>query len=213
MTPLTIALAAFWPISNITFTAGTAVGWFYNWSYESYGISLGDGVTAAFNGTATAPCVFARYNTVQEGGQRQLDATGWLAGITGQSYVNTAPNHIGPLHPLRNAQLRRQTSSGTTGFFLACQRRELRILGPGSLAVIMLRKTSPIAFSSEARRGCGGTMRQPIFPCKTAPSSEASLVADHTGGSDWPLTVANCAFDGNGHFHVGFDRKRDQHLL
>jgi hypothetical protein len=57
--------------SNITFAAGTAVGWF---DHSGYGLSLPNSINANFNGTVTAPCIFTRYTTVQEG-----SATNWAA--------------------------------------------------------------------------------------------------------------------------------------
>ena len=48
--------------SNLTISAGTAVGWYEN----PYGIGLNDGANLTFNGTVTAPCWMARYAMVQE---------------------------------------------------------------------------------------------------------------------------------------------------
>lgn len=55
--------------SNMTFTAGTAVGWFRTssgWYHAGQGIRMKGNITVAFNGTATSPTYFARLNTVQE---------------------------------------------------------------------------------------------------------------------------------------------------
>ena len=55
--------------ANLTFTAGTAVGWFRTssgWEHAGYGIDMGAGVTVFFSGTATAPDYWVRLNTVQE---------------------------------------------------------------------------------------------------------------------------------------------------
>lgn len=67
---------------NLTFDAGTAVGWFQTVSGNGYGMQLANHVTNTFNGTVTAPCVFARYDTVQEGGNGNWRSEGWLAGIS-----------------------------------------------------------------------------------------------------------------------------------
>ena len=69
--------------SNLTFTAGTAVGWFElpDSGGPGYGISLPDSSTATFNGTVTLPCVLTRYDTVQEGGNGLWTDKGWLAAI------------------------------------------------------------------------------------------------------------------------------------
>jgi uncharacterized repeat protein (TIGR03803 family) len=63
--------------SNLTFTTGTAVGWFedygaVSWKYLNgglpyYGISLNDGASLSFNGNAMQPDYFVKYNNVQEG--------------------------------------------------------------------------------------------------------------------------------------------------
>src|SRR5260370_18143644 len=55
--------------SNLSFSAGTVAAWFElpGNGGPGYGIGLGNGVTNTFNGTATAPCIFARYDAVQEG--------------------------------------------------------------------------------------------------------------------------------------------------
>ena len=56
--------------SNVTFTAGTAVGWFRTASgyMAGEGIHLLDNAVVSFNGTATAPDYWVRSSTVQEGG-------------------------------------------------------------------------------------------------------------------------------------------------
>jgi hypothetical protein len=69
--------------TNLTFTAGVAVGWFEDtggiYSYgQPYGISLNSGSSFTSTGTATAPNWIARYNTVQEG---VLASRGWLGGL------------------------------------------------------------------------------------------------------------------------------------
>ena len=69
--------------TNLTFTAGVAVGWFEDtggiYSYgQPYGISLNNGSSFTTTGTATALNWLARYNTVQEG---VLASRGWLGGL------------------------------------------------------------------------------------------------------------------------------------
>ncbi len=89
--PLDYVFGATIANSNLTFAAGTAVGFFYNSAGGTYGLALGDSVTASFNGTVTAPCRWARYSTVQEGGNGNWTAQSWLGGITGLSYSYAAP--------------------------------------------------------------------------------------------------------------------------
>ena len=77
--------------TNITFTAGTAVGWFRTTSgffHAGHGLHMDDRQIVSFNGKAKAPCYWVRCNVVQEGG------TGiWLrgngpGGITGWADQN-----------------------------------------------------------------------------------------------------------------------------
>ena len=85
--PLDYAFGGVDAYSNLTFTAGTAAGWFElpGSGGPGYGISLYDHVVASFNGLVTEPCVVARYSSVQEGGDGLWTDQGWLAGIAGQS--------------------------------------------------------------------------------------------------------------------------------
>jgi hypothetical protein len=66
--------------SNVTFTTGTAVGWFElpGSGGPGYGIALSDDVSATFNGTVTLPCNFVRYSMVQEGCNGLWADKGWL---------------------------------------------------------------------------------------------------------------------------------------
>jgi sugar lactone lactonase YvrE len=72
--------------SNLTVTAGTALGYYADYgnvysSGQPYGISLNDGANFTSIGTATSPCWIVRYDTVQEGGNGHWTATGWMGGI------------------------------------------------------------------------------------------------------------------------------------
>ncbi|MGO9584880.1 MAG: hypothetical protein ACLP2Y_01550, partial [Limisphaerales bacterium] len=80
--PLDYVFAGVEAQSNITFTAGTAVGWYDAWGGNAYGIIIDSGAVVSFNGTVTAPCWLARYDTVQENGNGNWTDTGWLAAIT-----------------------------------------------------------------------------------------------------------------------------------
>jgi len=70
--------------TNISFAAGTAVGWFRTtsgWFEAGDGIHLLDKVSATFNGTASKPCYWVRCNVVQEqdlsGGYGPAGLTSW----------------------------------------------------------------------------------------------------------------------------------------
>ena len=76
--------------SNITFTAGTAVGWFRaasGYNHTGQGLHLGDKQIGLFDGTATAPCYWVRLNTVQENDRTAGFGPG---GFTG--WANTSAN-------------------------------------------------------------------------------------------------------------------------
>ncbi|MDE3098333.1 MAG: cadherin-like domain-containing protein, partial [Verrucomicrobiota bacterium] len=84
--------------TNLTFTAGTAAGWYDTSTYPCYGIMLYTNVTAAFNGTATEPCWLARYDTVQEGGNGNWQMVGGGFALTDSnpddSYSASSPHLV-----------------------------------------------------------------------------------------------------------------------
>jgi len=79
--------------ANLTFTAGTALGWYeyYGSTYFSqpYGIAINDNGNLNFNGTATQPCHVAVYNLVQEG-NGNWTTYGWMAGFVLNGSGNVA---------------------------------------------------------------------------------------------------------------------------
>jgi hypothetical protein len=71
--------------ANLTFTPGTAVGWFKG-SGTDYGIRMGNSQVASFSGTATSPVWWVRGNTVQEqGGSVAWPGAGATGGLVGQA--------------------------------------------------------------------------------------------------------------------------------
>jgi len=71
--------------TNLSISAGTAVGWFMNQggvssSGQPYGISMNSGSSFTTIGTATAPCWMAEYNNVQEGSVA-WNNSGWMGAI------------------------------------------------------------------------------------------------------------------------------------
>jgi hypothetical protein len=84
--------------SNLTVTAGTAIGWFEdNGAQHSsignyYGMSLNNGASLVFKGTATQPCYLAHFRRVQEGGNSNWPLVGWNLGfIYNGSSTNQEP--------------------------------------------------------------------------------------------------------------------------
>ncbi len=82
--------------ASLTFTPGTAVGWFRTssgWYHAGHGIRAADNVTVTFDGTLAQRTYWARCNTVQE----QPAYAGYgPGGITGWTYpdTNAAPKVI-----------------------------------------------------------------------------------------------------------------------
>jgi hypothetical protein len=71
--------------ANITFTAGTAVGWFKG-SGTDYGIRMSNSQIASFQGTVTSPVWWVRGNTVQEqGGNVVWPGAGATGGLVGEA--------------------------------------------------------------------------------------------------------------------------------
>src|SRR5262249_16877170 len=69
---------------NLTFTPGTAVGWFRlptGTPHMRQGIHLGDGYRITFDGRADAPDYWVRHNVVQE------EANGSWAGVYGRGGI------------------------------------------------------------------------------------------------------------------------------
>ncbi|HYV29926.1 MAG TPA: hypothetical protein VEO53_02270, partial [Candidatus Binatia bacterium] len=78
--------------ANLTFSAGTAVGWFrttQGWQHAGHGIHIADRKTVTFDGHEDAPNYFVRLNGVQESPGAPLYGPG---GITGwATYLTDAP--------------------------------------------------------------------------------------------------------------------------
>lgn len=83
--------------SNMTFTAGTAVGWFRTtsgWDHAGYGIYIANQQIASFQGTVTSPCYWARLNTVQEDDTTAGYGPGGLDGEDNQNNEDIALSPI-----------------------------------------------------------------------------------------------------------------------
>lgn len=89
--PLDYAFGGCEAASNMTFTAGTAVGWFRTtsgWDHAGYGLYIANQQIAAFQGLATAPCYWVRLNTVQENDTTAGYGPGGLDGEDNQTNAN-----------------------------------------------------------------------------------------------------------------------------
>ena len=82
--PMDYAFSGVVATTNISFTAGTAVGWFCLGS-DFYGLSLSNKQIATFNGTVENPDYFARASTVQEGGNGNWPNSWAIVGVIGSA--------------------------------------------------------------------------------------------------------------------------------
>jgi concanavalin A-like lectin/glucanase superfamily protein len=194
--PLDYVFGGTYVYSNITFSAGTAVGWFNGGYYPGIGIIL-ESANASFNGTATAPCVFARNDMVQEGGNGNWTVESWLGGIVGYG-----GNYTLATAPTVDMQFTRCFERSAEGNFL-------RDAGDGTLQVV--RATDSEFYLG----GIGGYLMDLGFTnclfvrsrigttCDCSPSIamrnctmwNGILFAEHWGGATWPVWIVNCAFD------------------
>ncbi|HTR41478.1 MAG TPA: hypothetical protein VMH87_07665 [Pseudomonadales bacterium] len=73
--------------SNLTITAGTAIGWFegngaqYGTIGNYYGMALNNWANLSFNGNATQPCYLGSFRMVQEAGNGNWPNIGWSLGL------------------------------------------------------------------------------------------------------------------------------------
>jgi hypothetical protein len=75
--------------ANLTFASGVAVGWFRvssGWTHAGHGIHIGDGYSAAFNGTFEQPDFWVRCSTVQDGANGNWSGGYGPGGITGWTW-------------------------------------------------------------------------------------------------------------------------------
>jgi hypothetical protein len=91
--------------TNLTITAGTAVGFFHA---SNYGISLDDGANLTCTGTATAPCWMVTANMVQEGG-----GVWSFSGMCNVMFNGSGSGN----RPQMNAQFAKWSTGTTTGHF------------------------------------------------------------------------------------------------
>jgi hypothetical protein len=189
--------------SNLTFAAGTAVGWFdggpsASWEGAGYGISLNGSATATFGGTATTPCIFSKFSMVQEVSGGNWINEGYLGGFIGLGSNYTA-----------------DTAPSVTFQFTRCFVRNFednicRDSGDGTLLVV---RATDSEFYDGGASGylmyyyCTNCLFMRVIwgpHCDCLPSLSlrnctfygGSLYADHQSRTTWPVWIENCAFDG-----------------
>jgi len=193
--PLDYIFANSTALSNLTFTAGTAVAWAFNSAGSTYGLAMGDSATASFNGTVTSPCYFVRDSMVQESVDGNWTAQSSLAGITGQSYVHAPPGMTAGFTIF-------STPSGETGpyadnhstlFVFAGSDCEF-YSGAGD-AYYASHNITNCLFVNCAPESLenSGTANLTMQGCTFF---RGNLDAQKPGGTGaWPLAIFNCAFD------------------
>jgi hypothetical protein len=93
--PLDYAFAGVGVNTNVTFAAGTAVGWFLG-SGDSYSLSLANKQVATFAGTFENPDYYVRCSTVQEGGNGNWTRNWAIMGIIGTADQNLQNVSLSP---------------------------------------------------------------------------------------------------------------------
>jgi len=177
--------------SNVTFTAGTDIGWFDE--AGGFGMVVDRGAMVTFNGTALAPCWAVRFDTVQEGGNNWIAASG--VGITGNSYS------FG-IDPELRAQFTKFSSSTVNDFCFSANVFIARLNdcefwnAPNGGYEIFANYTNCLFFQAPPTivgidTNASLTMRN----CTIEGGSVCPLNITHNG-STWPVLITDCAFDG-----------------
>ena len=188
--------------SNVTFTAGTAVGWYdLTWA-AGYGIKVDDGAMIAFNGTATAPCWLARYDMSQESGNGNWTTVGWGFAITSNGgdsdYTSDAPQMTAQFTKFSSRNFNDSVFRDYNGF-LVVRANDCEFWEPGeggysistTYSNCLFFRTPPYV-NDTGHTGCSFTM----VNCTLEGGVLNSLYIQHHAGATWPAIIYNCAFDG-----------------
>jgi hypothetical protein len=179
--------------SNIVFSAGTAAGFFYNSSGATYGLAVSDGAAAIFNGTATAPCRWARQWTVQEGGNGKWTSTSYLGGITGTSFTRTAPALLGQFTGFY--ELATEGNLFRDNYVLlvmGLQNCEIYCGGYGGYAA-SVNLTNCLSF--DCSPGIFWNYGSNNLNLQNCTCYRGQVEGDNTTSGSWPVNIVNCAFD------------------
>jgi hypothetical protein len=187
--------------SNLTFTAGTVVGWFElpGSGGPGYGISLPDLVNVSLNGTVTAPCILTRYDTVQEGCNGVWQDKGWLGGIIGAGSTqndNNAPSikasftHFNHLAADPNS-----FRDYNAPLLINANHCEFYGSDDGYLMTFYLTNCLFVRTGLGLQASTNTTVLSGIN-LRNCTMSGGSISTTHTNGAIWPVWIENCAFDG-----------------
>jgi len=185
--------------SNITFTAGTAVGWFDAQSGTGYGITLDESVIAAFNGTATAPCWFARYDMVQEGGNGNWTLRGYLAGIVSNggdsSYTPTSPQAVAQFTKFSSRNYDGQIFRDYNGC-LVIQATDCEFWGADGGGYVVSEGYTNCLFFRVPPYGAGASVNSFTMENCTVEGGNLNPLYIGHDGANWPVLIVDCTFDG-----------------
>ena len=199
--PLDYAFSGVNVKTNITFAAGACVAWFElpsSWG-NGYGLSVTNGRIVAFNGTATAPCVFARYSTVQEGGNGNWMERSYPGGIVNQTVYD--PANI-PMLSARFTWFMNVNSAsshfrdGSSGQPIWVRLRDCEVLNGFGGYNICGAFTNCLLDRVDYWQGTSATYPQETFVNCTWHGGTFATVHWESGAPYWCVKVHNCAFDG-----------------
>ncbi len=188
--------------SNITFTAGTAVGWYRTtsgWYDAGDGIHLMNGATANLTGTATAPVWWVRLNTVQE---QDLSGGYGPGGLT--SWGSGPPSFVAIIQA-RFLHTSAFDSDGDTirddgccgGGHLVVNATDCEFYGTGVAGYYMtLDFTNCLLFRNEVgaqsdHNDAGLTLQN----CTFHGGDWYDVVVQHWSGATWPVYIVSSAFE------------------
>jgi hypothetical protein len=180
--------------SNLTFTAGTAVGTFVMSSGAGYGIMMHNGDSISFTGTATSPCRYARYSNVQEGGNGVWSLKGWLAGIAGTGSGSVYPKVVAN-YTLCSCFCFGDAMFRDYYFPLVLQFNDCEFYSGGLAGYGLFINATNCLFKRINLLGngtdgaCGLAFRNDTF-------YGGVFYIQHWNASTWPVWIENCAFDG-----------------
>jgi hypothetical protein len=186
--------------SNLTFTAGTAVGFERCGTFnQSYGISITNGMSVTFAGTATSPCMFVYYSMVQEGKDGPSEIEEGSEGIVNQ----TADNAANPptlyasftkfLHLDSDSSCFRDGSSSQPLIIQATDCEMLNaIQGNNMLGAFTNCLFDRVDFWQDS----SASFPYEHFENCTFHGGSFDIIHAEGGAPYWYSSVANCAFDG-----------------
>jgi len=179
--------------SNVTFTAGTAAGWFYTASGATYGLIMGDSATASFKGTVSAPCYWAKYNTVQEGGNGNWTPQSYRGGMMGQSYSGTVPR-MQALFTVCSVPCMEAGPYASSGplFRIEANNSEFYSIG-GCNYYCSINATNCLYMNCAP--GLYDNYSAGNISMVGCTCLRGNIEADNTSGGTWPVAIYNCAFD------------------